>query len=375
MRHDTNMDCNNAIRVLHVVDILSPSSGVASVIMNYVRGIKSVVQDIAVYGECDGGMKSVVEMNGGIVHRLPDVALSFGRSFQKNFSDLLKKQQYKIVHGHLMNSAFIYMKEAKRRGIPHRIIHAHSTQMSDTTIKRIRNKILSIGIPLWANNYIAVSSAAAKQSFGKNCDARIVSNGIDTNLFRYNKDMRTQVRRELNIPENTVCVGHVARFSPIKNHEFLIDVYEILRMHIDCILVLVGDGPLEGAIKNKVRDMGLQDSVKFLGLRQDAHRLYQAFDVFLLPSVSEGFGSAAVEAQCAGLGCLVSNSVPKTVICSDNIKFLPTTDAKIWANETMRISKILRIDGSSGVKEAKLDSISMCVKINQAYKTMLRSAV
>jgi len=375
MKHKAMVDNKNDVRVLHVVDVLSPSSGVANDIINCVKGIGEVTQDVVAYGFCDVGMKSIVEAAGGNVYRLPNVKNSLGQQFHRAFKELLITQPYSIIHGHLVNSAFIYLREAKHQGIPHRVIHAHSAQMSDTTIKRIRNKALSKGIPLWANNYVAVSSLAAHRVFGNNPNVHIVSNGVDTDLFRYNEVVRMDVRSELGLSQNTLCVGHVARFSPIKNHGFLLEIFEILRKRVSCILVLVGDGDLETAIKSRVREKGLQNSIKFLGLRKDAHRLYQAFDVFLLPSISEGFGLVVVEAQCAGVGCIVSESVPNTVVCSDYIKFLPICDAKEWADEALKISKMTRTDGSSGVREAKLDSASMCANITQVYKTMLGSAV
>ncbi|MCL2577713.1 MAG: glycosyltransferase [Defluviitaleaceae bacterium] len=338
--------------------------------MNCIHGIKHIRQDVVVYGYCDNEMKDAIEACGGNVFQLPDVKLSLGRQFAKSFKQLLQEQSYSVVHGHLLNSAFIYLKEAKRHGVKNRIIHAHSAQLSDTTIKKIRNKVLAAGMSRWATNYIAVSEDAAKQSFGNNKNIQIIQNGIDTNLFKFNPEIRNEVRCELGIPKDILCIGHIARFSPIKNHAFLIDIFQCLRKRVNCVLVLVGDGDLQPVIQEKVSKAGLTKSVMFLGKRQDVHRLYQSFDVFMLPSVSEGFGLVAVEAQCAGLPCVVSEYVPKTIACSNNIRFIPLNSSEEWAKVSLELFKKDRIDGSQNVIDAKLDVSAMCAEISKAYENL-----
>ena len=175
-------------RVLHVIDHLTAASGVASVVMLCITGIKHVPQDVAVYGKCDETLKKTVESCGGRVHKLPDITGSFGLKYQMAFSKLLQNNPYHIIHGHLLNAAFIYLRLAKKHHIPHRMIHAHSIGVS-SPIKRFRNNILSSKIPLWANYYIAVSEKAARFSFEKlhiNLDdVNIIYNGIDTGRFKY----------------------------------------------------------------------------------------------------------------------------------------------------------------------------------------------
>ena len=359
-------------RVLHVLDKLTAASGVASVVMNYIRGIPQIRQDVAVYGYCDTAMEEAICACGGTVYRLPDISESFGMRFTKSVSQLLSENQYSIVHGHLMNSAFMYLREAKRLKVPHRIIHAHSVTASDVPAKEVRNRLLSLGIPLWANCYIAVSQEAARDVFGnlENRHAFVVHNGVDNSRFRFNTDIRREVRQELGLSNNTLCVGNVARFARLKNHSFLLDVFQIMRKRADCVLVLAGEGPLEDDIRSKARAMGLLDSIRFLGMRQDVERLYQAFDVFLLPSQSEGFGLVAVEAQCSGLACVFSDHVPQVVACNKHIEFLPLGDRGLWADTALALSKQCRVDGSSAVEAAKLNVDNMINKMSSIYESM-----
>ena len=362
-------------RVLHVLDHLSPASGVASVVMNCVTEIDQVRQDIAIYGQSDPDMEMVVKSCGGRVYRLPDVAKFFGGQFSKAFSQLLQSQPYTVVHGHLLNSAFIYLRNAKQLGVPNRIIHAHNPVSADVAVKRVRNNLLSLGICSWANNYIAVSEETSQSAFRrahrKKLNVSVIRNGIKTDRFHYDADVRVQMRRKLDLREDTLCIGNVARFVKQKNHDFLIDVFVQTRKKTDCVLALVGEGPLEAAIKEKVTRMGLLHDVRFLGLRSDVERLYQAFDVFLLPSLFEGFGLAAVEAQCAGLGCVVSKYVPQSVVCSEKIRFLPLENEKIWADIAVEMANQCRSDGSVGVKAAKLNAESMRDDMLKIYQSML----
>jgi len=360
----------NNNRVLHVLDKLTPDSGVASVVMMLVNGIKEFAQDIAVYGGCDPLMKKEVIAHGGNVYVLPNITQRLGHSYAKAFSALLQENPpYGVVHGHLLNSAFIYQQEASRKKVPKRIIHAHSALNADALVKRIRNNILSVGISRWVNTYVAVSAKAAQFAFGKrNKNVHIVNNGISTSQHSYNKLERKKIREELGLADDVICVGHVGRFSALKNHMFLLDVYKVMRAHANCMLVLVGDGPLVENAKSAVHIAGLSDYVKFLGTRHDVNKLYQAFDVFLLPSLSEGFGLVAVEAQCAGLGCVVSEHVPTTVSCSNRIRFLPLNDVNVWAKASLDMIQHNRVDGADGVLSAELDAETMCDKILEIYQ-------
>jgi len=358
-------------RVLHVIDHLVPASGVASVVMLLVKGIRDFIQDVAIYGECDSLMKQEVIECGGRVYKLPDVTQQFGTPFAKSFSALLEDASYDVIHGHLLNSAFIYLRIAKRLNVLGRIIHIHSALGADTLIKRIRNKVLSKGVNRLASCKIAVSAEAARYAFGKDyADVHIMGNGVDTSRFKYNLEVRQQVRKELEIAEDVLCVGNVARFVKLKNHIVLLDVFKEMRLRTNSILVLVGEGVLEKKIKALVQAAGLSDYVRFLGTRHDVDRLYQAFDIFLLPSLSEGFGLAAAEAQCAGLGCVVSEHVPVTVKCSDRVRFLPLDDSKVWADTAISLAQQIRHDGSANVQMAGLGTETTCNEILCLYQSL-----
>jgi glycosyltransferase involved in cell wall biosynthesis len=245
---------------------------------------------------------------------------------------------------------------------------------ANTFIKRVRNKILSCGITRWANCNVAVSTQAARYAFGKyNSNVHVINNGVYVSRFKYNPNVRKKVRKELGIEDNVLCIGNVGRLEKEKNHIFLLDVFNEICKRTNCMLLLVGKGALENEILDKVNAMGLSSSVKLLGSRHDVDKLYQAFDVFLFPPLFEGFGLAAVEAQCAGLPCVVSEHVPAVVKCSDQIKFLPLGNSVLWAEAAIDLASKPRYDGCENVKAAGLDAETMCGNVLHLYQSVLEA--
>ena len=151
--------------------------------------------------------------------------------------------------------------------------------------------------------------------------------------FRLNEEVRNNIRRELGI-ENKKVIGHVGRFNPQKNHEFLIDIFnEIYKKDKDTVLLLIGDGYLKEKIEEKVNKLELDESVKFLGVREDIPELMQAMDLFLFPSQFEGLAVVMVEAQAAGLKVITSTGVTTESNITENVEFIELNkSAKYWAD-------------------------------------------
>src|SRR5699024_12413484 len=123
----------------------------------------------------------------------------------------------------------------------------------------------------------------------------VFNNGIDLEKFKYNEQVRKEYRKKLRL-ENKFVIGHIGRFNMQKNHHFLLQVFnELQKKRSNSILLLIGDGELKEDIIREVEQMGLKDKVRFLGVRKDTRELYQAMDIFLLPSFFEGFPVLAVE--------------------------------------------------------------------------------
>lgn len=172
--------------------------------------------------------------------------------------------------------------------------------------------------------------------FGVN-NTIVIYNGIDTCRFKTVDETKMEIRRTLNIEDGALLVGHVGRFIPEKNHVFIIKIFrEVNRMEPDSKLLLVGSGPLKHSIEKIVREQGLGDNVLFLDYRCDVQRLLKAMDVFLFPSTKEGFPVSLIEAQAAGLYCIVSNSITEEAFVSPTLIPLDlASPLENWAHAVM----------------------------------------
>jgi glycosyltransferase EpsF len=309
------------------------------------------------------------------VYQLPAISLPFASEYRKGFARLLDETDYPLVHGHLPTAAFLFLREAKRKGVPHRITHAHSCGVG-SLLKRLRNRGLMLLAPLYANHYAACSKAAARYVHGDANRGMILPNAINPGRFRFDMDRRREMRESLNIKDGELCIGHVGRFSAIKNHRFLLRAFSVLlQSRPNAKLVLVGDGELRGAIEGQMRGLNLERAVRITGESGNAHDYYQAFDQFWFPSIKEGLGMAGLEAQCAGLPCLFSEKIPREIsVIEENVRFLAIDSPAKWAKEALQTGEVDRLDTTEEFYRRELDISSQIKKLENSYETMLKGS-
>ncbi len=232
------------------------------------------------------------------------------------------------------------LKLAAEYGIPVRIAHSHNPQNSDPSLKgkgrgalhRMQRRTMA----RYANVLWACSEESAKWA----CPAMdlpftIVPHAIDAADYRFNAVTRAQVRAHYGL-EDCLVVGHVGRLHYQKNQTFLLEAFaRLYQREPRARLVLVGDGPNLLSLEAKAVDLGVENEVLFLGMRDDVPRLLQAFDMYVMPSRFEGLGMAAVEAQAAGLPCLLSDAFPKAAAITDRVEFLSPEDPDVWAEHML----------------------------------------
>ena len=249
-----------------------------------------------------------IEKLGGKVILIPPYQKVF--KYQRELRRVLRDGKYKIVHSHINTLSVFPLYAAKKVGVPVRIAHSHSTTNKKEWKKNLLKQVLRPFSKKYATNYMCCSELAGRWLFGDKAydegKVYLLNNAIDLDKFKYDKKIKDKKRKELGIKEDTIVIGHIGRFVAQKNHTFLIDIFnQFHKKEKNSILLLAGQGPLQEEIKNKVRELGLDDSVRFLGQRNDANELYQVFDVFLLPSLYEGLPVVGVEAQASGLLCFL----------------------------------------------------------------------
>ena len=267
--------------------------GVESVVMNYYKNIDR--NRIQFHFLCDEDSTDIpyeeIEKLGGKVIVIPPYQKLF--KYQKELYRIFKENNYKIIHSHINALSVFPLRIAKKAGVPIRIAHSHSTSNKKEWKKNILKMILRPFSKLYANNYFACTEYAGKWLFGKKVVERkelnVINNAIDLKKFEFNENIRGDLRKELGIKEDVLVIGHVGRFMKQKNHEFLIDVFEkAIKQDDNIYLILVGQGPLEDKIKEMAKEKGIEYKILFLGQRNDVNKLYQAMDIFVLPSLYEG---------------------------------------------------------------------------------------
>ena len=296
----------------------------------------------------------------------------------RNMSDLFSKhKEYKILHVHVPSLAWFVMTIAKFHKIQNRIIHSHGTMYGEGFLKTIRNFVFFKITLLGANRYWACSKAAAKFAFGAKKvirgEVNIVNNSIDMKKFRYSHKIRDDIRNSLGL-SGEIVVGHVGGFVPVKNQKFLIDVFnELNKSHEKCVLILIGDGPMAESVVEYAKIKKVSESVFFLGARSDVNDLMQAMDILVLPSFKEGFPVVSVEAQAAGLNCLLSDTITEEVRLTNLVHYLSLSQGpEEWSNKIVEIVKGNKRDEITyGSKLELFDNEKASTKLEQYYLDLL----
>lgn len=315
--------------------------GVEAVVMNYYRNIdKSKIQFDFI---CDDDSTNIpyeeIESLGGRVILIPPYQKVF--KYQKELIRIFKENNYKIVHSHINTLSVFPLRAAKKAGVPVRIAHSHSTTNKAEWKKNLMKQALRPLCKLYPTHYFCCSELAGRWLFGdKEYDKGnvfLLNNAIDLDKYKFDKKIRDAKRKELGIKKDALVIGHIGRFVQQKNHIFLIDIFnEIVKKNKDTVLLLAGQGPLMEETKAKVKELGIEKNVQFLGQRSDANELYQAFDVFLLPSLYEGLPVVGIEAQAAGLLCFLSSDMTKETKVLDSTIFMSLSNgAEEWASKLL----------------------------------------
>lgn len=365
------------VRVLNVLGTTN-LGGAESRVMELYRALdKSKVQfDFLVHTQQEGQYSDEIRRLGGRIYSVPRFKVlnlfQYKKALRKFFEE---HHDYAAVHGHMTSTASIYLPIAKKAGIPMTIAHARSAGV-DQGIKGLMTKLIRRPLKYRADHCFTCSCEAGVAVYGRKWVQQgkvlTVPNAIDTRRFAYDAEVRSRVRDELGLSDKFV-IGHVGRFSFMKNHSFLIDIFaEFCKMREDAALVLIGKGELEDEIREKVKSKGLEDRVHFLGNHFDVERYYQAFDYFVFPSTFEGFPGSVAEAQAAGLRCLVSDQVTREVALTELVTYKSIDEpAANWAGEIMRTGKkaLVRENMQEAIAAQGFDVIRQAALMEQFYMT------
>ncbi len=324
------------IKILHIVSSLEYGGGVQTMLYNYYTNMNNedICFDFIVHGDKKGEYEELFgEMGSTIIHVTPKK-----KSLIKNLKEInhvMLMKDYDIVHAHQNLSSGLSLLLAKIHNIPIRISHSHSYKKNNSLLQTFKEFPLRFLNNNFSNYKFACERNAGKWLFGNTWEENgynlIMYNAIDLNKFSYNPKIRNDYREELGL-NNKFIMLHIGRLSNEKNQEFSIEILkELLSIEPNAVLLLVGAGNNEEKLKNIVQRKGLNNYVKFLGVRKDVSELMNAADILLLPSKNEGLGIVAIEAQSCGLKVLASDNVPRATNLTELIEYLPLDSSiNIW---------------------------------------------
>jgi len=361
------------IKILHC--LLSQNiGGIETFLINVLRRIDKNDFYIDFISECETpAYNDEIRSLGSNIYQLPP-RRKHPLQHRKMLYKLIHENNYNIIHVHKNSladiSAFTVCKRARVKSV---IAHSHSSSTL-TKIFHLLHLVNRKKIRRIAKYYFACNELAGRWLFGNKLynegNITIVSNAIDIDRFAFCQKTRDNVRRALGLQDNFV-IGHVGRFISNKNHEFLIKLFLIAhKINPSSVLMLVGEGEVKTKIEKLVLQNGISDSVIFTGERNDVSELYQAMDVFVLPSFYEGMPVAAIEAQAAGLPCLLSNSISNEIALTSLVKQLEMNNLDIWLDAIKNTKKIEnRENCNKRIIEERYDISSTVSKLEQLYRS------
>ena len=327
-------------KLLIVSTVRFAFNGITNVILSHVESLRESNLDITVvqWGKDENKNNNILDREGikqVVVPNRRGHTLKYYFAIKK----LLKKEKFDYIHIHGNSGTMaIEVLLAKRFNMGKIIVHAHSMSCSHNCLYG-PNSIFMKFVKKHSNILVACSSASGNWLYKNNYIC--IPNAIDLKKFRFNINDRELVRKRYDIPESCYVIGYVAGFNSIKNHKFLIDLFkEYLKINLNTKLLLVGDGQMLNEIKSYSESLCVNNKIIFAGAQSDTWTFYSAFDIFVFPSLSEGLGLVAIEAQANGIPVLASKNIPMDIKCSDYVFFKDLNDGELsWAQEIEKIRK------------------------------------
>lgn len=356
------------LRILQVVTDMG-RGGLETMLMNYYRNIdRTKIQfDFLVHRNNREAYDDEIELLGGKIFRVPRL-----NPFSYKYKSVLKEffcshREYQIIHVHQDCMSSVILKIAEECGVPVRIAHSHnSNQNRDLKypIKLYYKRFIS----QYATDLFACSEEAGKWMFS-GAKFKVLNNAIDAKSYKFNDKIREEMRVQLGIEKNELVIGHVGRFSEVKNHKFLVEIFYRIQKENSAKLLLIGEGVLQEKVKEQAKNLGIEKQVLFLGMRSDVQRLLQAMDVLVFPSLYEGLPLSLIEAQAAGLPCIISNKVPIECKKTDLVQQLDLAENTLrWADCILKASMQERRNTYQEIKEAGFDIIENAKYLEKYYK-------
>ncbi len=368
-----------AVNVLYVYGDILQHGGIDNFMMNYFRHIdrRLVHIDFALQGVGPGVYDREIKAAGSDIYYLPKPRKNPMR-YLAELRKVYGTGKYKIVHTHCDAMNYRVLKLAKECGIPVRISHAHNTAHvlpKNFWAKHLFYEYSRRRGGKYATVRWACSKAAGEWMYGTQSFS-VVPNAIELEHFLFDADKRQEMRDRYRLPEDAIVLGHVGRFDTQKNQGFLVNLLRKLKDGSEkkYRLLFLGAGWMRAEVEAKVKQHGLEDSVLFAGEVPNPQDYYHMMDIFVMPSLFEGYGIALEEAEVNGLPCFASDKVPQEVDVLGHIRYLPL-DLTVWQKGIEAQVLGRRKDLYRELKQRGYDIADAARNLQEAYIRLYKEAV
>lgn len=349
---------NEPIRVLCVFGRLD-RGGAETMCMNLYRHLdKEKVQfDFVKHTEDHCAFEDEIEALGGRIYAVPRLSIKSYFAYKRWWKQHLKAHpEHQIIHGHMFTIAPVYFRICHQYGRV-TIGHSHSSEPTGkkTSLKAQIKRFLRRSMEKESDYCLACSEAAGMWLFPDKSFS-VLKNAIDTQQYSFDPETRAALRREFGIEEDAPVVAAVGSLVEVKNPFGTLAVFRALHHeHPEARLLWCGNGDMRAAVEQKTRELGLADAVILAGVRPDIPRVLQAADVYLMPSFYEGLPVSAIEAQAAGLPCVLSDGISREVAITDLCRFVPLDDPDAWVRAIEEGIRQGRSDTTQAIIDAGYD--------------------
>ncbi len=328
--------------------------------------------------ENENGIGNELKALGCHIYTLPYFKVYNYIKYQNAWKTFLSDHHYDIVHGHATNSAAIYLHIAKNMGCA-TIAHCHSAGYRGNWMEKKLKNYYSKKVGGVADYWFACSDKAAEHLYGKDFSAYgkyyMIPNAINTDKYLYDESVAHRIRQELGIGEDAFVCGHVGSFTPPKNHMYLLDVFnEVTKRIPNAKLLCCGEGVLMSQFKEKAKHMGIEDKLILPGVVKNVNEYLMAMDVFIFPSLFEGFPISVIESEATGLPVVMSDVITPEVDLLDSIRRCSLADNPTkWADMICGIEKHDRKACNYIIGNSKYNMLTTARLVMSLYNEIINS--
>lgn len=351
------MEQETPIRILHVFGKLNRGGAESRVMDLYRHMDRTKVQfDFLVHFQSSSADPDVLAVSrpkedlddevlslGGRIYVLPRFTGTNLGQYKKACRTFFEAHhEFAAVEGHMTSMASVYLPIAKAAGVPVVMAHARSAGV-DKGLRGVATRWLRRSLPGKCDRMLSCSKEASVSVFGRRASdegrVMLVPNALELEPFFFDEEKRGRIRAMYGIPDDAVVIGHVGRLDAVKNHGYLAGVGKELT-GCKVRFLFAGKGALKDQIQRTFEEAGLGDKLIWTGQlsREETAAVYQAFDVFAFPSLYEGMPGTVIEAQAAGLPCVIADTITEEAVLTNLVIRLPIGEdcRQLWAGEIQK---------------------------------------